>query len=210
MIGRCKAFDMSFPSKPNHADNDWIDRNIEPFKNWCYSRQPKPDMSDFEVWEDADGVRFSIREATIRSIAASTAFRLQIISANEGGVGKARVRLGKMAGRLASSGMTDPGDDPPYIITFGSTAGWKYIYADVTMEYDMDEGTWSATACQILHTSTIPANTATHIYVEIGQVKLESVTGGYAITSIIQTVTGDQWVARISGQNSPYVDAHGH
>lgn len=178
------------------------------FRQFCIEIQPiGPFVKKQTVkgrWINAAGTE---DEAASGAIAP---FRLQILNASASGVGKARVRLGKIAGKVADPGMTDPGDDPTYIITFGSSAGWKYIYAAVTVEYATDEGTWSATACAITHTATIPSNSATKIYVEIGQVKLEAVTGGYAITNIIQTAPGDMWVARISGETSPFIDASGH
>jgi len=53
---------MAFPSKPEPAKNGWINRSIERFKAWAYSRQPIPNQQDFDVTEGADGVRFSIKK----------------------------------------------------------------------------------------------------------------------------------------------------
>jgi hypothetical protein len=53
---------MAFPSKPEPAKNGWINRSIERFKAWAYSRQPIPSQQDFDVTEGADGVRFSIKK----------------------------------------------------------------------------------------------------------------------------------------------------
>jgi len=181
----------------------------EPLRQWCKRRQILPAVSDFEFSETPQGISLSLRASTVQAITRATSHRLQIINASEGGVGKVRVRLGKIANIKAISDMVDPGDDPPYIRTFGSTAGWKYLYADLTVSYSTTDGIWSATACTISQSTSLPANTATHIYIEIGQVKLEAVTGGYAITEIApQSVTGDQWCAR-TGSDTVYVDAHG-
>jgi hypothetical protein len=53
---------MAFPSKPEPAKNGWINRSIERFKAWAYSRQPIPNQQDFDVTEGVDGVRFSIKK----------------------------------------------------------------------------------------------------------------------------------------------------
>ena len=53
---------MAFPDKPEPAKNGWIDRSIQAFKNWAFSRQPIPDQQDFDVNEGFDGVRFSLKK----------------------------------------------------------------------------------------------------------------------------------------------------
>ena len=53
---------MAFPDKPEPAKNRWIDRSIQAFKNWAFSRQPIPDQQDFDVNEGFDGVRFSLKK----------------------------------------------------------------------------------------------------------------------------------------------------
>jgi len=203
---------MPIPSDPPEPffgwPKKWKDWLFE-LLDWLLRTQCVPSKVDFEVNEDPNGRRFKLRKSAVQAIVNDTPFRLQIINASENGVGKVRIRLGKIANIVAISSMTDPGDDPPYIKTFGSTVGWKYLYADLTVSYSSTDGIWSATACTISQSTSMPANTATHIYIEIGQVLLSSATGGYAITEIPpQSVTGDQWVAR-TGSDTVYVDAHG-
>jgi hypothetical protein len=53
---------MAFPSKPEPAKNGWINRSIEKFKAWAFSRQPIPNQQDFDVTEGVDGVRFSLKK----------------------------------------------------------------------------------------------------------------------------------------------------
>ena len=53
---------MAFPDKPEPAKNGWIDRSIQAFKNWAFSRQPIPNQQDFDVTEGVDGVRFSLKK----------------------------------------------------------------------------------------------------------------------------------------------------
>ena len=59
---------MAFPDKPEPAKNRWIDRSIQAFKNWAFSRQPIPDQQDFDVNEGFDGVRFSLKKVNPKQL----------------------------------------------------------------------------------------------------------------------------------------------
>ncbi len=153
-----------------------------------------------------NGVIFDFTKLTVPSLGVTQ--RLQLIPASVSGIAKARVSLGKVAGRKADSSMVDPSDSPNFVVTFGSS-GVKRVYCDVTVAYDSSTGEWASSACTISNGSSVPANTATHIYVEIGSVNVVVVSGGLAANVITpQPLSGDQWVAR-TGNASTYVDAHG-
>ncbi len=145
-------------------------------------------------------------------IAVETTHRLQLIAANTATVPKIRVRLGYVAGAEADPAMTDPGDDPVFLLTLPNTAGTYYIYCDVTVAYDVDSGIWSRNGANAInYNSNAPAghpNTATKIYVYLGTVSVAANTApatGFAASVVNQVVSGDQGVAR-HGNSGTYSD----
>jgi hypothetical protein len=203
---------MSFPDQPPEPDFSWPPKWEDwmwSFIEWCKARQPIPNPSDFDVSEAPFGVMFSLSQQGIAAIRA-TPFRLQLVDASSGGTPKVRVRLGYVAGRKADTGMADPSDSPVFKLTLASALATKYIECKVTVAYDAGTGIWSSSACALQAVSSPTASAATHIYVQIGAVSVVSNgSGGYKVAPFTpQTVTGDQWVARI-GNATTYVDANG-
>jgi hypothetical protein len=124
---------MAFPSKPEPAKNGWINRSIERFKAWAYSRQPIPNQQDFDVTEGVDGVRFSIKKKLLPPEPKREHREFHIEAA---GSKKLRVFNGTLFGRLPTGFSAN--DDPVFEITArydGSPlqSGDK-IYARVTWD----------------------------------------------------------------------------
>ena len=124
---------MAFPSKPEPAKNGWINRSIERFKAWAYSRQPIPNQQDFDVTEGADGVRFSIKKKLLPPEPKREHRQFHIEAA---GSKKLRVFNGTLFGQLPTGFSAN--DDPVFEITArydGSPlqSGDK-IYARVTWD----------------------------------------------------------------------------
>ena len=197
---------MSLPSEPNAPVNKWIARMCEPLRQWCKRRQPLPDMADFAVSETPDGVRFALRPETVQALAgAGLPYRNEIIDATTATEAKVRVRLGKCGGFVSGgTAMTDPTDSPVCLVTVGASAGWFYIYCQVTMAFDTVDGYWHSVApvaATMLSAAAVPADDATHAYVEFGTVRVASNgTGGWRVAEIgPPSATGDQWVARTGG-----------
>jgi len=184
---------MAFPSKPNHADNDWIDRCIEPFKNWAYSRQPLPDMNDFSVNEDVNGVRFALRKEAIARVAAASTWPLKLVDATTGGVAKIKVLYGTVAGRPAIADMPADGYDSTLTVN-----GTRYIYCEVTWGYSAP--IWTSSDCTLIADATASkASTATKQYVYIGNVVREDDgSGGFRTKDIFNNLTGSQGASRIA------------
>jgi len=103
---------MAFPSKPEPAKNGWINRSIERFKAWAYSRQPIPNQQDFDVTEGADGVRFSIKKKLLPPEPKREHRQFHIEAA---GSKKLRVFNGTIFGQLPTGFSAN--DDPVFEIT---------------------------------------------------------------------------------------------
>jgi hypothetical protein len=103
---------MAFPSKPEPAKNGWINRSIERFKAWAYSRQPIPNQQDFDVTEGVDGVRFSIKKKLLPPEPKREHRQFHIEAA---GSKKLRVFNGTLFGRLPTGFSAN--DDPVFEIT---------------------------------------------------------------------------------------------
>jgi len=103
---------MAFPSKPEPAKNGWINRSIERFKAWAYSRQPIPNQQDFDVTEGADGVRFSIKKKLLPPEPKREYREFHIEAA---GSKKLRVFNGTLFGQLPTGFSAN--DDPVFEIT---------------------------------------------------------------------------------------------
>jgi len=103
---------MAFPSKPEPAKNGWINRSIERFKAWAYSRQPIPNQQDFDVTEGVDGVRFSIKKKLLPPEPKREHREFHIEAA---GSKKLRVFNGTLFGRLPTGFSAN--DDPVFEIT---------------------------------------------------------------------------------------------
>lgn len=153
-------------------------------------------------------------EAETAAAAAAT-HPLQLVDATTGTppVATIRVRAGSIGGEKADSSMDLVDDDPVFSFSSGITgsAGTKYVYCTVTMEYDTATGIWSRDTGipnEISAAGSLPAATATTMTVQLGTVEVVSDSGGYSISSITQTVSGNQWIAR-TGSGTTYVDANG-
>jgi hypothetical protein len=124
---------MAFPSKPEPAKNGWINRSIERFKAWAYSRQPIPNQQDFDVTEGADGVRFSIKKKLLPPEPKREHREFHIEAA---GSKKLRVFNGTLFGQLPTGFSAN--DDPVFEITArvdGSPLqNGDKIYAKVTWD----------------------------------------------------------------------------
>jgi len=122
---------MAFPSKPEPAKNGWINRSIERFKAWAYSRQPIPNQQDFDVTEGADGVRFSIKKKLLPPEPKREHREFHIEAA---GSKKLRVFNGTLFGQLPTGFSAN--DDPVFEITARADASplqsGDKIYAKVT------------------------------------------------------------------------------
>jgi hypothetical protein len=103
---------MAFPSKPEPAKNGWINRSIERFKAWAYSRQPIPNQQDFDVTEGVDGVRFSIKKKLLPPEPKREHRQFHIEAA---GSKKLRVFNGTLFGQLPTGFSAN--DDPVFEIT---------------------------------------------------------------------------------------------
>ncbi len=103
---------MAFPDKPEPAKNGWIDRSIQAFKNWAFSRQPIPDQQDFDVNEGFDGVRFSIKKKLLPPEPKREHREFHIEAA---GSKKLRVFNGTLFGQLPTGFSAN--DDPVFEIT---------------------------------------------------------------------------------------------
>ena len=103
---------MAFPSKPEPAKNGWINRSIERFKAWAYSRQPIPNQQDFDVTEGADGVRFSIKKKLLPPEPKREHREFHVEAA---GSKKLRVFNGTLFGKLPTGFSAN--DDPVFEIT---------------------------------------------------------------------------------------------
>ena len=160
-----------------------------------------------------DGIINDLSKVKFGSAADAT-HRLSVVNASttSGGVTtpKVRVYLGFVGGQKADSTMVDPSDSPPFILPLPSAAATKYIICAVTVGYNSTTGIWSASACSIGSASTVPANTATLIYVPLAIVTVVAIATGFTVTTSAagQIVSGDQWVAR-TGNATTYVDANG-
>ncbi len=120
---------MAFPSKPEPAKNGWIDRSIQAFKKWAFSRQPIPDIKDFDVNEDFDGVRFSLKKTPPPPPRDWREFHIEAAGSK-----KLRVSNGTLFGQLPTGFSAN--DDPVFEITtrFDGTSlqSGDKIYARVT------------------------------------------------------------------------------
>jgi hypothetical protein len=151
---------MAFPSKPEPAKNGWINRSIERFKAWAYSRQPIPNQQDFDVTEGVDGVRFSIKKKLLPPEPKREHRQFHIEAA---GSKKLRVFNGTLFGRLPTGFSVN--DDPVFEITARSDgsplqSGDK-IYARVTWDRTVDNTgniAGSITTRTIEAAATVPAN----------------------------------------------------
>jgi hypothetical protein len=122
---------MAFPSKPEPAKNGWINRSIERFKAWAYSRQPIPNQQDFDVTEGADGVRFSIKKKLLPPEPKREHRQFHIEAA---GSKKLRVFNGTLFGQLPTGFSAN--DDPVFEITarvdLSPLQSGDKVYAKVT------------------------------------------------------------------------------
>lgn len=203
---------MSLPESLPDIPNQWLDWNLTELKEFCESRQPLPDMNDFEVSELAKGVRFKLRESVIKNIVAVPNFPLKIIDASTTSVAKVRVVLGYVAGFKADAGMTAGTDSPVFLLTLPSAAATYYVLAKVTVGYTAATGLWTASACTIVSPAptSITANTSTLIYVNLGTATVVSNgSGGYRCSSVTPAVEGSLAVARV-GNSTTYADYAWH
>jgi hypothetical protein len=122
---------MAFPDKPEPAKNGWIDRSIQAFKNWAFSRQPIPDQQDFDVNEGFDGVRFSLKKKPVQPEPRRDWREFHIEAA---GSKKLRVSNGTLFGQLPTGFSAN--DDPVFEITARADStplqSGDKVYAKVT------------------------------------------------------------------------------
>jgi len=160
---------MAFPSKPEPAKNGWINRSIERFKAWAYSRQPIPNQQDFDVTEGADGVRFSIKKKLLPPEPKREHREFHIEAA---GSKKLRVFNGTLFGQLPTGFSAN--DDPVFEITArvdsSPLQSGDKIYAAITWDRRVlanGDIVSTITARTIEAAATVPTNntlTATRHY----------------------------------------------
>ncbi len=160
---------MAFPSKPEPAKNGWINRSIEKFKAWAYSRQPIPNQQDFDVTEGADGVRFSIKKKLLPPEPKREHREFHIEAA---GSKKLRVFNGTIFGQLPTGFSAN--DDPVFEITSrvdsSPLQSGDKIYAAITWDRRVlanGDIVSTITARTIEAAATVPTNntlTATRHY----------------------------------------------
>ena len=159
---------MAFPDKPEPAKNGWIDRSIQAFKNWAFSRQPIPDQQDFDVNEGFDGVRFSLKKTPPPPPPRDwREFHIEAAGSK-----KLRVSNGTLFGSLPTGFSAN--DNPPFEITARADASplqsGDRIYAKVTWNRTVGAfGTFGSTITTrtIEAAATVPTNdplTATRHY----------------------------------------------
>lgn len=138
-------------------------------------------------------------------------FRLQLLNTSDNSdpmapVASYRVRLGYVAGFIADSGMTDPGDDPIFEVTIPTPDdGWYVAYCKLLMTY-LGGGLWGVAAGTVftgMVDTPLPANDDGYIYIEIGQVRVSS--GLIVEIPTAQAARGDMAVLR-RGSSTVYVD----
>lgn len=201
---------MAIPSDPPQPDFGWPRKWwswLMDLLLWMKSKQPIPSKNDFSVSERANGTYFRLNYATVATaVAALSAHRLQLLIATDGATVQYRVRLGKVAGVVADAGMTDPGDDPPFLKVMSSPADGVYvIYCKLAMTYS-GNGEWAPEPGDIF-TGTVgnplPDNDDDWFYVEIGQLRCE----GGEIVEILpaQAAKNDVAIGR-RGNDTDYVD----
>ena len=160
---------MAFPSKPEPAKNGWINRSIEKFKAWAFSRQPIPNQQDFDVTEGVDGVRFSLKKKPVPPEPRRDWREFHIEAA---GSKKLRVFNGTLFGSLPTGFSAN--DNPPFEITARADASplqsGDKVYAKVTWNRTVGAfGTFGSTITTrtIEAAATVPTNdylTATRHY----------------------------------------------
>lgn len=159
---------MAFPDKPEPAKNGWIDRSIQAFKNWAFSRQPIPDQQDFDVNEGFDGVRFSLKKTPPPPPPRDwREFHIEAAGSK-----KLRVSNGTLFGQLPTGFSAN--DNPVFEITARADASplqsGDRIYAKVTWNRTVGAfGTFGSTITTrtIEAAATVPTNdplTATRHY----------------------------------------------
>ena len=159
---------MAFPDKPEPAKNRWIDRSIQAFKNWAYSRQPIPDQQDFDVNEAFDGVRFSLKKTPPPPPPRDwREFHIEAAGSK-----KLRVSNGTLFGSLPTGFSAN--DDPVFEITARADASplqsGDKVYAKVTWNRTLSnvgDIVSTITARTIEAAATVPTNntlTATRHY----------------------------------------------
>jgi len=130
--------------------------------------------------------------------AVATTAPLAIVQANNGSTVRFQIISGTIGGFLADSGMS-PG---PFYVTPTNAAGTYHFYAAMTQRYDNRIGLWTCTASTGISSGTsVPADTATTAYVEIGNVTLTSTGGGFSVT-ITQILSGNQGIGRAGSAGS--------
>jgi len=154
---------MAFPSKPEPAKNGWINRSIERFKAWAYSRQPIPNQQDFDVTEGADGVRFSIKKKLLPPEPKREHREFHVEAA---GSKKLRVFNGTLFGSLPTGFSVN---NAPFFELTGLASGDK-IYAAITWDRRVLANgniVGTITSRTIAKAATVPSNnelTATRYY----------------------------------------------
>jgi hypothetical protein len=98
-----------------------------------------------------------------------------------------------------------PGDNPLFTITFPSTAGLYYIWADVTMEYDADAVVWTIESSEIGYATSLPSLPAENVYCQIGRVTVTENDGVFSSSITAQDVSGNQEVMR-NGNATVFTD----
>lgn len=150
---------MAFPDKPEPAKNRWIDRSIQAFKNWAFSRQPIPDQQDFDVNEGFDGVRFSLKKTPPPPPPRDwREFHIEAAGSK-----KLRVSNGTLFGSLPTGFSAN--DNPPFEITARADASplqsGDKVYAKVTWNRTVGAfGTFGSTITTrtIEAAATVPTN----------------------------------------------------
>ena len=143
---------MAFPSKPEPAKNGWINRSIEKFKAWAFSRQPIPNQQDFDVTEGVDGVRFSLKKKPVPPEPSRDWREFHILSA---GFKRVVVYNGTLFGELPTGFSTE--DNPIFELT-GLSDGDE-IYAAVTWDRTVKaDGASAITTRTIQSAATTPVN----------------------------------------------------
>ena len=151
---------MAFPDKPEPAKNGWIDRSIQAFKNWAFSRQPIPDQQDFDVNEGFDGVRFSLKKKPVPPEPRRDWREFHIEAA---GSKKLRVFNGTLFGSLPTGFSAN--DNPVFEITARADSSplqsGDKVYAKVTWDRTVGAfGTFGSTITTrtIEAAATVPTN----------------------------------------------------
>ena len=172
---------MAFPDKPEPAKNRWIDRSIQAFKNWAFSRQPIPDQQDFDVNEGFDGVRFSLKKTPPPPPPRDwREFHIEAAGAN-----KVRIYTGTLFGSLPTGFSVD--NAPFFELT--SLANGDKIYAAITWDRTVKtDGATAITSRTIEKAATVPANVPLDglFYFELASVTVD----GGGVVSVSQSRWG--------------------